>query len=139
MKFLIWVIKFFFKSGTIRIMNSLTKSQLDDLKILARFIELYCRAKHDRKASGEVPVPELLQSGKKRQMTLCRECAGLLEHGMKKRALCPLDPKPACKNCRIHCYTPEYRQKIRTIMAYSGRKMILRGRLDYLWHYYFQK
>jgi hypothetical protein len=24
-------------------------------------------------------------------------------------------------------------------MAYSGRKMVLRGRLDYLWHYYFQR
>jgi hypothetical protein len=58
---------------------------------------------------------------------------------MKKRALCPLDPKPACKDCHIHCYTKEYRQQIRTIMAYSGKRMILRGRLDYLWHYYFKK
>ena len=120
-------------------MNSLTTEQLADLKILARFIELFCRAKHDRNESSQVPVPEILQSSGKQRMSLCKECAGLLEHGMAKRALCPLNPKPSCKNCRIHCYGPEYRRKIREIMAYSGKRMILRGRLDYLWHYYFQK
>lgn len=120
-------------------MNNFTAAQLADLKILARFIELYCHAKHDRKVSGEVPVPEILQPATTRRLVLCKECAGLLEHGMQKRALCSLDPKPACKNCHIHCYPPEYRQRIREIMAYSGKKMVLRGRLDYLWHYYFLK
>lgn len=120
-------------------MNSFTTAQLVDLKILARFIELFCQAKHDSIREGEVPVPAILQSGSKRKMVLCKECAGLLEHSMQKRALCPLNPKPACKNCHIHCYTPEYRQRIREIMAYSGKKMVLRGRFDYLWHYYFQK
>jgi len=120
-------------------MSELTAAHIADLKILARFIELFCRAKHDSKATDAASVPEILQTGNKRRLVLCQECAGLLEHGMKKRALCPLNPKPACKNCHIHCYTPEYRQRIREIMAYSGRKMVLRGRLDYLWHYYFQK
>lgn len=120
-------------------MNELTAAQIADLKILAVFIELFCHAKHDSKGTGAVHVPELLQSGKKRRLELCQECAALLKHGIQKRALCPLHPKPACKNCRIHCYTPEYRQKIREIMAYSGKKMVLRGRLDYLWHYYFQR
>ena len=26
--------------------------------------------------------------------------------------MCPLDPKPTCKNCKIHCYAPENRAKI---------------------------
>lgn len=120
-------------------MSELTAAQLADLKILARFIELFCHAKHDRKMSGEVSAPEIVQTAKKRRLVLCKECAALLEHGMTKRANCPLIPKPACKNCHIHCYSPEYRQRIREIMAYSGRKMVLRGRLDYLWHYYFQR
>ncbi len=119
-------------------MNSYTSAQLEDLKILARFIELFCQAKHAREESSEEGIPEILQRGGKRRLSLCKGCAGLLEHGMQKRACCPLTPKPACKNCHIHCYTPEYRQKIREIMAYSGKKMVLRGRLDYLWHYYFK-
>lgn len=117
-------------------MNSLTTAQLADLEILARFIGLYCKAKHDNR---QTPVPDVLQRNNGQQLLLCSDCAALLEHGMKKRALCPLDPKPACKDCHIHCYTKEYRQQIRTIMAYSGKRMILRGRLDYLWHYYFKK
>jgi hypothetical protein len=120
-------------------MESFTPGQLADLKILARFIALFCQAKHGREASGGIAVPDILQGASRRRLMLCAECAELLEHGMKKRALCPLNPKPACKNCHIHCYTPEYRQRIREIMAWSGRKMVLRGRLDYLWHYYFQK
>jgi hypothetical protein len=56
---------------------------------------------------------------------------------MEKRRRCPLDPKPSCKNCHIHCYSKEYRAQIREIMAFSGRRLILRGRLDYLWHYLF--
>jgi hypothetical protein len=120
-------------------MSELTAAQIADLKILARFIELFCHAKHNSTVTDAVPVPEILQSKGKRRLVLCQDCAGLLEHGMRKRAFCPLNPKPACKNCRIHCYTPEYRQKIREIMAYSGKKMVLRGRLDYLWHYYLQR
>jgi len=117
-------------------MKELTAEQIKDLKILADFIELFCHAKHDRKVVGEKALPGILLQGKPSPKTICVACAELLEHGMKKRALCPLDPKPTCKSCHVHCYTPEYRQKIREIMAYSGRKMILRGRLDYLWHYF---
>jgi uncharacterized paraquat-inducible protein A len=117
-------------------MSELTGEQIDDLKILACFIKLYCHAKHDRKVVGERAIPEILQQGKGWAKTICVECAELLEHGMKKRAACPLDPKPTCKSCHVHCYSSEQRQKVREIMAYSGKRMILRGRLDYLWHYF---
>jgi len=117
-------------------MSEVTAAQIQDLKILADFIELFCHARHDRSMVGERTIPGILQQGERSPKTICVECADLLAHGMKKRALCPLDPKPTCKSCHVHCYTPEYRQKIREIMAYSGRRMILRGRLDYLWHYF---
>ena len=117
-------------------MSELTGEQIKDLKILAGFIELFCHARHDRKAAGERAIPEILQQGKRAPITICAACADLLEHGMKKRAVCPLDPKPTCRSCQIHCYTPEYRRKVREIMAFSGKRMILRGRLDYLWHYF---
>lgn len=117
-------------------MNELTPEQLKDVKVLARFIQVYCHAHHDRQSCGDVELPRELQRGK-RSDTVCRECAALLEHGIKKRSLCPLDPKPTCKKCHIHCYGKEYRQKIREIMAFSGRKLLLLGRVDYLWHYFF--
>lgn len=117
-------------------MKELTEKQISDLRILARFIQIFCHARHDRKAVGESPLPDFLLARRGGRSSICQDCADLLEHGIRKRALCPLDPKPTCRQCHIHCYTPEYRQKIREIMAYSGKRMILRGRLDYLWHYF---
>jgi len=117
-------------------MTELTPRQLKDVKILVRFIQVYCHAKHDRRVAGEVQLPQELQPRLRSAGTICPECAELLEHGIKKRTLCPLNPKPSCKKCHIHCYGPAYRQKIREIMAFSGRKLLLRGRIDYLWHYF---
>jgi len=39
-----------------------------------------------------------------------------------------------CKHCPEHCYAPRYRAQIREVMRYSGPRLVLRGRLDYLWH-----
>ena len=68
---------------------------------------------------------------------LCTDCRELLVYAIARRRACPLDPKPACKDCPIHCYKPERRAEIRKIMRFSGRHLILRGRLDLLWHYFF--
>jgi len=48
-----------------------------------------------------------------------------------------MHPKPACKHCPSHCYHPTYRAKIRQVMKFSGKKMLLGGRLDYLIHLLF--
>jgi hypothetical protein len=135
---LTWVIYGRTEMGYGYIMNGLTSRQLKDVRILARFIQVYCQAHHGLQGGDRIELTAELQPawGKKR-LAICPECAELLEHGMKKRRLCPLDPKPACKNCHIHCYGPAYRQKIRDIMAFSGKKLLLRGRVDYLWHYFF--
>ena len=29
-----------------------------------------------------------------------------------------------CRNCKVHCYKPEMREKIREVMRYSGPRMI---------------
>jgi hypothetical protein len=34
-------------------------------------------------------------------------------------------------------YHPQYWQRIREVMKYSGRKLVLSGRLDYLYHLLF--
>ena len=114
--------------------SDFTPAQTKDLKVLIAFIRLYCNAKHARQAAVAVP-PQLAYVWPK-NLRLCQECAALLGHAMERRRSCPLDPKPACKKCRIHCYSREYRAKMREIMAWSGRRMLLRGRLDYLWHFF---
>lgn len=117
-------------------METLTKKQQNDMRILTDFVQVYCHARHDRSLRTPFEPPPELRHRYPKGVDLCPDCAGLLAHGIQKRRKCPLDPKPSCKHCRVHCYSKEYRAKIREVMAFSGRRMILRGRLDYLWHYF---
>ena len=94
--------------------------QEKDNKVLAAFIGCYCRGRHQSR-KGE----------------LCQECRELSRYAMAKRQKCPLAPKPACKHCPVHCYGKAQREAIRAVMSYSGRRLLLRGRLDLLWHYFF--
>ncbi len=115
------------------VMEQFTCAQKKDLKVLVSFVRFFCRAKHSDRPRVAVAAPGVLSG----DTQLCAECAGLVTYALEKRRKCPLDPKPSCKNCHIHCYSKEHRALIREIMAYSGRRMIMRGRLDYLWHYFF--
>ncbi|GAB7024826.1 nitrous oxide-stimulated promoter family protein [Geotalea toluenoxydans] len=119
-------------------MEQFTNKQKKDLKVLITFVSFYCRARHGKNAEqSPLALPAELNSTFKRNMHLCGECAGLVAYAIEKRRRCPLDPKPSCKKCPIHCYSKEYRAKIREVMAFSGKRMIMRGRLDLLWHYLF--
>jgi hypothetical protein len=91
-----------------------------DIRVLGAFVGIYCHGRHATSKG-----------------MLCPGCAELLAYAELKRRCCPLDPKPACKGCPIHCYAKERRATIREVMAYSGRRLLLRGRLDLIWHYLF--
>lgn len=91
-----------------------------DRLILEQFIHIYCKGKH-RTGKGQ----------------LCPDCQELLAYATKRLEHCPQDPKPSCKHCEIHCYKPVYREKIREVMRYSGKRLILHGRFDLIWHYLF--
>jgi hypothetical protein len=109
-----------------------------DLKTLALFIDLYCRYKHPDLPRQQMQLRThdvSLIAGK--TIVLCPECTKLLAHAFVKRSHCPMYPKPMCKHCPSHCYHPTYRAQIREVMKFSGRKMLLSGRLDYLLHLLF--
>ena len=114
------------------------KKLLADLRVLVRFIEVYCAGQHTEAQRLPVSMPTHdLQAIAGKEVKLCQACSRLLMHALVKRTRCPMDPKPACKHCPKHCYAPEYRQQMRQVMAYSGRKLVMRGRLDYLLHLWF--
>ncbi len=107
-----------------------------DLRTLALFIRIYCQAQHEGRSLVDIRGFDLKEiTGK--SLELCPECTKLLHHAFVKRQHCPYDPKPACKDCPSHCYAKSYRQQIREVMRFSGRKLLLSGRLDYIFHLIF--
>lgn len=114
-------------------MDTLTKGQKNDIKLIGKFVEVYCDGKHGttHRTSFELPADLGVRS-------FCDECAAFMSYAVARRIKCPLEAeKPSCKHCRIHCYGKAQREKVREIMAYAGRRLMLRGRLDYVWHYFF--
>lgn len=56
---------------------------------------------------------------------LCPECAALDAYAKRRSDKCPfMETKTFCSNCSVHCYKPDMREKIRTVMRYSGPRMI---------------
>lgn len=76
--------------------------------IVAKMIGIYCNKHHSTQ-----------------RKKLCKECQLLLDYADKRINKCPKgDKKSSCRKCEIHCYKPEYRQKIREVMRYVGPRMI---------------
>ena len=58
--------------------------------------------------------------------SLCDSCKELIVYAHTRLDHCRYgEHKTSCKNCPIHCYKPDMRAKIRTVMRYSGPRMIL--------------
>ena len=45
-----------------------------------------------------------------------------------------MENKTFCSNCRVHCYKPEMREKIREVMRFSGPRMLLCHPILAVWH-----
>ena len=83
------------------------EKRLREKRVAEEMIRLYCRRQHGT------------QGG------LCGECAALLEYSRHRSDCCPfMENKTFCSNCRVHCYKPEMREKIRAVMRFSGPRML---------------
>jgi hypothetical protein len=106
-----------------------------DLRLLARFVQVYCDGHHADAAREPVTLQIAgTQEAIASDVALCEGCRRLLTHAAVKRSHCPMNPKPMCKHCPSHCYAPTYRAQIRRVMKYAGIKLLMRGRVDYLLH-----
>ncbi len=77
-------------------------------KLVSQMVRLYCRKKH------------------KTQNGLCPVCGELDEYAKLRSDKCPfMETKTFCSNCKVHCYKPEMREKIRDVMRFSGPRMML--------------
>lgn len=81
---------------------------LKEKETVTEMIKLYCKKKHHSKQE------------------LCHDCQDLQDYALKRLSFCQFgEAKTACSNCSVHCYKPEYRQKIKDVMRFSGPWMLL--------------
>lgn len=78
-------------------------------KIVGEMIAIYCKKNH------------------KPQVSLCSECTELRDYAFSCADKCPfIENKTFCSNCKIHCYEPGMREKIRVVMRFSGKRLVFR-------------
>jgi len=115
--------------------TDLTKREIKDLRILALFTSVYCQDHHNCSRTPLAELPE--QLAVLDRYPCCKTCLDFLRYAIERRLNCPVTENPNCKHCQIHCYRAGHRDEVRKIMRYSGKRLIMRGRLDLLWHYFF--
>ena len=89
-------------------MDRTARKREKEKKMVSEMIALYCRKKHHTKGG------------------LCSECTELKSYAESRSDHCPfMETKTFCSNCRVHCYKPQMREKIREVMRFSGPRMML--------------
>ncbi len=84
-----------------------------EARTVGLLIVLYCRRFH----RGERPPG---------REALCPACGELLSYAQTRIERCPHGVrKPVCAHCRIHCYRPQMRERIRPVMRYAGPRLLL--------------
>jgi hypothetical protein len=76
---------------------------------VSKMISLYCR-KHHQPSNG----------------TLCPDCLDLEAYAHRRIERCPFGQgKPTCAKCPVHCYKPDRREQIRSVMRFAGPRMLI--------------
>ena len=77
-------------------------------KMIPTMIKMYCHHTHHTKGNN-----------------ICTECKELTEYALFRLEKCPFKKnKSFCSTCKVHCYTPENREKIKKVMRYSGPMLL---------------
>ena len=91
-------------------LNSITMARRrieEEKAVVEQMIRLYCQ-----KSEGHAE--------------LCTSCRELLDYAHSRLDRCRYgEDKPTCKKCPIHCYRPEMKERIRTVMRWAGPRMII--------------
>lgn len=81
-----------------------------EIMLVSQMIKLYCHKNHTNRNGKE----------------LCDECQELIEYARERSEKCRfMKSKTFCSNCKIHCYSPDMRDKIQKVMRYSGPRIII--------------
>ncbi len=86
-------------------------------KTIKSMVEIYCESKHSHSEG------------------ICPNCKEVLEYCNLRISNCAFgNAKPACSECPIHCFKPEMKKRIKTIMRFAGPKMVFRHPIFSIFH-----
>ena len=95
---------------------NIAKRRAREEKTVSQMIALYCAGNHSTANRNHTAV-----CGE----PVCAECAELDEYAALRTRRCrKMHTKTSCDACENHCYKPQMREKIRTVMRYSGPRML---------------
>ena len=87
-------------------------------KMVSEMIALYCKKKHHTKITRK-------KDGSRTKRSSARNAWHCQSMRARADDKCPfMETKTFCSNCRVHCYKPEMREKIREVMRFSGPRML---------------
>lgn len=90
-------------------------------EIVAKMIAFYCRKKHKQKEP-------------------CKDCAKLKKYAWIRLSVCQFgEEKNACSSCKVHCYKPEFREKIKRVMRFAGPWMFIHHPIYSVKHLFFNQ
>ena len=89
-------------------MTEIETKRKREKRMIREMITLYCNKQHKTKRG-----------------TRCPDCERLLAYAWQRIDHCPfIEEKTFCSKCKVHCYRPDMREKIRELMRWSGPRMI---------------
>ena len=99
--------------------EDLAKKRSDEKTLVSEMIALYCRRNHRTRGALCRKQHHTLRG------SLCPECQKLHDYALARIEHCPfMETKTFCSACKVHCYQPEMREKIRTVMRWAGPRML---------------
>ena len=85
-------------------------------RTISNMVAIYCAGNHDAPARTETSF-----AGE----ALCPACKAIDDYAVLRTQRCrKMEVKTSCDECEHHCYKPEERKSIRTVMRYSGPRMM---------------
>lgn len=99
-------------------MINIQKKREQESEIIRMMISIYCHGHHNCDTSN-----------------LCSDCEELLKYADERITKCPfMESKTFCSSCKIHCYNPQMREKIRSVMRYSGPRIFFHYPIKAIFH-----
>lgn len=94
------------------------KRLLREKMTIEGMVKIYCNGKH------------------RLQNSICDDCKELLDYAESRLQRCIYGArKPVCARCTVHCYKQEMRDRVRSVMRYSGKRMLVRHPVTTMQHF----